>query len=82
MVFPSIGRPDLGIAFALKHRVPTDIFFRPSSRAVLLDARFPQIARFQGLWDYWSSTGSWPDICREPSLGWKCGTVKSASTPR
>ena len=73
LVLASLGRIDEAIAIGLRQTLVTSVLFRPSSRGLLLDSRFPMVARRQGLWTYWQSTGRWPDICRDPQLHWKCG---------
>jgi hypothetical protein len=60
----------------------TSSLFDPAAHALLYDRRFPEIARFQGLWKYWETSGHWPDVCRDPALPWRCGGVKSASKLR
>ncbi len=73
LVLANLGRIDDAVRIALHDTVVTNVFFRPSSHALLTDRRFPQIARRQGLWAYWESTGHWPDVCREAHLAWRCG---------
>ena len=68
----SLGLVDEALDAALRSPVETEVFFRPNTRALLLSPRFPAIARFQGLWSYWQTTGRWPDICSDPGLGWRC----------
>ena len=76
----NLGRTDEALNVALRTPVQTEVFFRPNTRALLLSPRFPQVARFQGLWSYWQSTGHWPDICADADLGWRC-PVKNPLTP-
>lgn len=75
-------RTDAALALAERLPVASAVFEMPQPSPILLSPRFPSAARRAGLWDYWTQTGHWPDICRDPALQWKCGTVKSPSTPR
>ena len=81
MTLVSLGRTDAALDEALRSPVRTEVFFRPNTRALLLSPHFPAVARFQGLWAYWATTGHWPDICTDPALGWRC-PVKTPSMPR
>ena len=75
-------RTDAALALAERLPVASAVFEMPQPSPILLSPRFPSAARRAGLWDYWTQTGHWPDICRDPALQWKCGTVKSPSMPR
>lgn len=80
-----IGRTEQALAVARRRPMGTvQLLFDPGSHALLYDPRFPEVARAQGLWAYWSATGRWPDACRDPALPWACSGdgVKRASTRR
>ena len=72
LVLAAIGQIDAAVGIALHNTIPTQVLFRPSSRRLLMDSRFPSVARRQALWAYWRSTGHWPDICRDAQLPWRC----------
>ncbi len=82
LTLASLGRTDAALTLAERFPVASAFFAMPQPNPMLLSPRFPAAARRAGLWDYWVSTGHWPDICRDPKLQWKCGTVKSASIQR
>ena len=82
-VLAALGRTDAALGIAMREPVDTEIFFSSGMHGLLTSPRFPEVARRQGLWRYWETTGHWPDVCREPGLPWRCGpTVKKASIPR
>lgn len=68
-----LGRTDDALSLAIVYFVRPEVFFRPKSRPVLMSPQFPKAARRSGIWYYWQHTGHWPDICKEPSLPWRCG---------
>lgn len=72
LVLANLGRTNAAIDIALRETLVINVLFRPSSRGLLMDRRFPMVAKRQGLWTYWQSTRRWPDICREPQLPWRC----------
>ena len=73
LVLANLGRLDEAISIATREDLVTDVLFRPSSTNLLLDRRFPIVAKRQGLWWYWKATGHWPDICQDTRLKWRCG---------
>ena len=48
------------------------LLFRPAFSEFRRDERFMALAARIGLVDYWSSTGEWPDFCRDPGLRYDC----------
>jgi hypothetical protein len=48
--------------------------FLPLTAAMRSDPRFMPLAHKLGLFDYWRSTGYWPDFCSEPGLPYNCQT--------
>ena len=59
------------------------ILFRPHMRSLWQDPRFMTLAARVGLVDYWISTQTWPDFCREPSVPYECReeAEKAARSP-
>ena len=83
LALSALGQTEAALDVATHELIDTEILFRPAQKSLLLSPRFPDIARRQGLWRYWETTGHWPDICQEPTLPWRCGaTVKKPSIPR
>jgi|GEM_PF-2856005 len=68
----SLGRIDAALDIASRYPIEPEVLFRQNAKALLLNPRFPDVARRQGLWTYWTNTAHWPDICREPGLPWRC----------
>ncbi len=82
IVLTRLGRDAAAFNVALRHPIGTEAFFRPLSRNVLRNPRFPELARRAGLWNYWQRSGHWPDACADLKLQWRCGSsVISASIP-
>lgn len=82
LTLSSLGRTEAALDISTRDLIEPEILFRPAQKAMLLSPRFPEVARRQGLWRYWETTGHWPDICREPGLPWRCAaTVKTPSIP-
>jgi Tfp pilus assembly protein PilF len=76
----AIGRSDAAIDMGMTEAVDVGLFFFPGAESALRHPRFPEVARYHGLWAYWKATGRWPDICRDPTLPWQCEkTGKPAS---
>jgi tetratricopeptide (TPR) repeat protein len=69
-----LGRSQSALDIAIRDPMPAEFsFFDPRLRALVRNPRFPEVARWQGLWSYWVSSGRWPDICKDPTLSWRCG---------
>ena len=83
LALSSLGHTESALDAAMQELIDTEILFRSGQKSLRLSPRFPDVAKRQGLWRYWETTGHWPDICQEPGLPWRCGpTVKKASIPR
>jgi adenylate cyclase len=50
---------------------PAEVF-RPAYAFVRNDARFIQVVKGWGQFDYWIKSGNWPDFCFEPGLPYDC----------
>jgi hypothetical protein len=60
------------VAFAKLDGVDPGLLFRQTTAQMRKDPRFMAIAAMQGLVDFWTVSGKWPDFCSQPGLPYDC----------
>jgi DNA-binding SARP family transcriptional activator/TolB-like protein/tetratricopeptide (TPR) repeat protein len=50
-----------------------DVLFAQDLARLRQDPRVPELFAKWGLFDYWRTSGHWPDFCSEPGLPFDCG---------
>jgi hypothetical protein len=58
------------------------VLFSPELAALRRSPRVPELLARWGLFDYWRTSGQWPDICGEPGLSFDCkAEVRKNASP-